>query len=215
MRKLGFLLGAAVLMLMAVASVEEVNAQKKGGGGGGFGGFGGPQTGLNLLNRADVKKELEVTDEQMEKLPAEVLVAISRVLNEKQFKRFKQLELQQRGTNAFKDAAVQKALNINDEQKKSITTILDASAKEIADLGFGGFGGFGKGGGNQEKIDGIRKDTKEKINGILTKQQRSSWRDMVGDEFTFTQPTFPGIGGFGKDKKGPEPKKDAKKKDTE
>ncbi len=209
MRKLGLLLTVSIVILMSVAWVEGQQGDKKKGG---FGGGGGQQSPLNVLNRADVKKELAITDEQLEKLPAEVLVAISKVLSEKQFKRFKQLELQQRGNNAFKDAAVQKALNITDEQKKSVNTILDGSAKEIADLGFGG---FGKGGGNQDKIAGIRKDAKEKINGILTKQQRSDWSDMVGEPFTFTQPTFPGFGGIGKDKKGPEPKKDAKKKDFE
>ena len=215
MRKYGLVLGGAVLFLMAIALVEEVNAQKKGTGGGGFGGGGfggfGQQTALNLLNRADVKKELEISDEQMKKIPDEVMVAISRVLDEKQFKRFKQIELQQRGNNAFKDEAIQKKLNINETQKTKIDEILEASAKEVAELnkgGKGGFGGFGK--GNQEKIDTIRSDAKERIMGALTKAQRKMWAEMVGEEFKFQQGGFGGFGGFGKDKKA-EPKKDAKK----
>ena len=210
MKKLGFVLAAAVLMLMTIAMVEEVNAQKKGGGGGGFGGFGGfgPQTPLTLLNRADVKEELKVTDEQMEKIPAEVMVAIGRVLDEKQFKRFKQLDLQKSGNSAFKNAEVQKTLKVTDDQKKTINTILEGATKEIADLNKdkkGGFGGFGKGNPNQEKIDNINADTKDKLLAVLTKDQRKTYRDLIGADFKFTQ----GFGGLGKDKKGPA--KDAKK----
>lgn len=210
MRKFGWFLTCSFMILGSVALVD---GQQPGGGGfGGFGGFGGgQQTALNILNRADVKKELDVTDEQLEKLPAEVLVAISKVLNEKQFKRLKQIDLQNRKNNAFKDAAVQTALSMTAEQKKNIASILEDETKEIAELfkgggkgGKGGFGGFGK--GTTEKTDNIRKETKEKIYTVLSKEQRATWRELVGEEFKFAQPTFGG--GFGKDKKKAEPKKD-------
>lgn len=207
MRKFGWFCIGATLLLVSVVWVEGFSQDKKGTGKGGFGGFGGggQQTGLNLLNRADVKKELEISDEQMDKLPAEVLVAISKVLTDKQFKRFKQLDLQKQGNNAFKDAGVQKQLKVNEDQKKSIATILEDSGKEVADLfKGGGKGGFGK--GSTEKIDGIRKEAKEKIYNVLTKEQRKSWREMIGEEFKFEQTGFGGFGGFGKggkDKKTP------------
>jgi hypothetical protein len=205
MRKIGWFISCSILIL---GSVTLVDGQQPGGGKGGFGGFGGgQQTPLNMLNRADVKKELEVTDEQLEKLPAEILVAISKVLSEKQFKRFKQIDLQNRKNAAFKDPAVQSALKMSDEQKKNIGSILEDETKEIAELfkgGKGGFGGFGK--GSTEKSDNIRKETKEKIYTVLSKEQRTTYRELIGEEFKFQQPTFGG-GGFGKDKK--------KAKDTE
>src|ERR1041385_8454245 len=109
MRKIGFLVAGGALLLLSVAFVDGLNAQQKKGtgqpggfGGGGFGGFNAPGAStLTLLNRAEVKKELDITDEQLEQMPAEVLTAVSKVLNEKQFKRFKQIELQQRGNRAF------------------------------------------------------------------------------------------------------------------
>jgi hypothetical protein len=213
MRKLGFVISGGAVLLMAVALVDGQQPQPKGGGFGGFGGFGTPAPGassLNLLNNKDVKKELDLTDEQLTKLPDEVLVAISKVLNEKQYKRFKQIELQQRGNRAFGDTKVQTALKINEEQKKNIASILEDANKELAEAApkFGGFGGKGGGGGfgkgNAEKIEKINADAKDKILAVLTKQQRKEWREMVGEEFKMTTPAFGGFGGgFGK--------KDAKK----
>ena len=217
MRKIGFLVTCSALLFLAVASVDGLQAQqKKGGaggggfGGGGFGGGGGPaQTALNLLNRAEVKKELELTDEQLEKLPAEVLLAISKVLNEKQNKRFKQIELQQRGNRAFSDKTVQETLKINEEQKKNIGSILEDATKERAEAlkgAFGGGGGFGKGG--NEKITKIDADAKDKILTVLTKEQRKMWREMVGEELKLTPGFGGGFGGFGK---GKDAKKDPNK----
>jgi hypothetical protein len=214
MRKFSAFLACGALLLMSVAWVEG-QQEKKQGGGGGFGGMfgGGPTNPYTLLMRADVKKEIDATDEQMEKLPDEMMVAISKVLNEKQFKRFRQLDLQKKQNVAFKDASVQKELKMTDEQKKNILTIITDETKEIAELmpkggGFGKGGGGGKGGGKetQEKIETVRKDAKEKIYTVLTKDQRKAWREMVGEEFKFTQQGFGG-GGFGG--KGKDAKKDA------
>jgi hypothetical protein len=211
MRKFGTFLGCGALLLMSVAWVEG-QQEKKQPGAGGFGfGRGGATNPFTLLNMTEVKKELDVTDEQMEKLPDEMMVAISKVLNEKQFKRFKQIDLQNHKNNAFKDPKVQKELKMTDEQKKNIAAILTDEAKEIADLAPKGGGGFGKGkggagGGNTEKIATIRNDSKEKIYTVLTKEQRKSWRDMIGEEFKF--PTNPFGGGFGK---GKDAKKDPPK----
>lgn len=213
MRKFGFFLSAGLLMFAAVALVDGLHAQQKGGGGfGGFGGGGGAQSPLTLLNNKDVRKELDLTDEQIEKLPAEVQAAIARVLSEKQLKRFKQIQLQQRGNNAFKDDAVQKQLGLSAEQKKNIGEILETSSKEIGELTKGGFGGFGKGkggaGGTTEKLEKIRTDARERILSALTKAQRKTWAEMTGEEFKMTT-GFGGFGGFGKGKT--DPKKDTPK----
>lgn len=209
MRKFGWFITCGIMIL---GSVTFVDGQFQPGGG--FGGFGGgQQTPLNILNRAEVKKELDVTDEQLEKIPAEVLVAISKVLNEKQFKRFQQIELQNRKNAAFKDAKVQEALKMTDDQKKTVLSILEDETKEIAELfkaggkgGKGGFGGFGK--GSTEKADNIRKEAKTKIyETVLSKTQRTAWRELVGEEFKFQQ--FGGFGGTGGKGKKTDPKKDA------
>ena len=58
---------------------------------------------VQLLNNPSVKKELELTDEQSQALPEAVMKALGGVLSDKQMKRFKQIELQQRGAAAFSD----------------------------------------------------------------------------------------------------------------
>ena len=198
MRKIGWCLASGVLILMSVAFVDgQQGGDKKRGGLGGIFSGGQRQNPLNLLNNAQVKKELDISDDQMEKLPAEVLIAIGKVLNEKQLKRFKEIELQQRGNNAFKDDAVQKNLKMTAEQKKSIESIIADSNKERTEAfkGAAGGGGFK---GIQEKLDTIQKESREKIYTLLSKDQRKAWREMIGEEFKLERPTF---GGFGKDKK--------------
>jgi hypothetical protein len=187
MRTIGMLVISGALILMSVAWVEG-QIVIPGGGKGGFGG--GPQSPLSLLNRSEVKKELNVTDEQLEKLSPEVMAAIAKVLDEKQFKRFKQIDLQQRGNNAFRDVAVQKELKFTDDQKMSIVSLLNDSDKEIKAL-MPKFGAGGKGTDFKaafEKIDNARKETKEKIFTVLTKDQRKTYREMIGEEFKFQQP---------------------------
>jgi hypothetical protein len=191
MRKMGlFLVGAMLLCFMSVTWVEGQPGQK----GKGFGGFGGQQTAVNLFNREDVKKELEITEDQAEKLPAEVMAAVGRVLSEKQFKRFKQIDLQQRGNNVFKDKTIQKQLKLTDDQVKNIGGVLDDTDKALSEIkgGKGGFGGFDK--ESQEKRATIRKEAKEKILTVLSKDQRATYRDMIGEEFKFQQFGIPGKG---------------------
>ncbi len=207
MRKYGFFFAGAAILGLSAVLVDGLQGQPKGGGGGGGGGGGNV---LTLVNNKDVKKELNITDEQAAKIPAEVLAALGKVLDEKQLKRLKQIQVQQMGNNAFKDAGVQKELNLTAEQKTSIDGILEVQTKELAEFK-GGFGGFGKGKGgadaakgNAEKADKVRKEATEKINGVLTKTQRATWREMTGEEFKFAAPTFGG-GNFGKKK---DPNKD-------
>lgn len=203
MRKIGLFMAMTATILLGVSWVEgQQDEKKKGGGKGGFGGFGGLQQRLDplaLLRNASVKKELDVTEEQMEKLSPEILAAIGKVLNEKQMTRFRQIELQERKNDAFKDDTVQSALKMTAEQKKSINTILEDSKKETTELFKAAAGGGGGGGGfqalqaNREKADTITKEAKEKIYAVLTSEQRKTWRGLVGEEFKIER----GFGGFG------------------
>jgi len=151
---------------------------------------------LQILNNPSVKKELDLTDEQAQALPDAVLKALSGVLSEKQFTRFKQIELQQRGAAAFADAKVQETLKLTDTQKIDIKTIVDDSRKEMRDA----FQGGGGAKGGMEKLDALRKETLEKITGVLSSDQKKSWRDMSGDAFKMER-TFGGFGGGGFKKK--------------
>jgi hypothetical protein len=194
MRRFGifFCCGAVALLGGTVMTEAQQFRQGKGGGGGGFGMFGGGGFGndpLALLRRGDVKKELDLSEEQTEKLPAAVLKAVGEVLNDKQMKRFRQIQLQSPGyqLQAFlKDEQLRKDLKINDSQTKSIEEVLEDQKKELAELfkeakGAGGFKGLG------EKMQGITKETKEKVMGVLTSDQKKQYKQIIGDEFKFEQ----------------------------
>jgi hypothetical protein len=187
MRRYGiFLFCSAIALFVLVAGSEAQTGGKGGKGGRGFGtGAGGGNDPLVLLNRADVKKELDLTDEQVEKLPAVVLKAVGEVLNDKQMARFRQLDLQKKDTAALKDAKLRKELNITESQVKIMDEIFADSAKELKELFADAKGGNLK--GMQEKVQGLNKETKEKVFGVLTADQKKAYKQMIGDEFKFEQ----------------------------
>jgi hypothetical protein len=210
MRRIGIVLSTFVIGLVTVGLVtgqqEQQQPKKKFGGGFGFGGFGGKGgtaiSTLTLLNNEQVQKELEVTPEQLEKVPDAVQKALAEVLNEKQAKRLRQIDLQVRGVNAFNDSKVQSQLKITDEQKENIKTIITESGKERQEIFKEAQGGNFE--GMQEKMTALTKETQEKVQGVLTADQRKQWRQMIGDEFKLENPGFGGFGGgkgFGKKKK--------------
>jgi hypothetical protein len=181
--------GAVALLVLAVGSEAQ---QGKKGGKGGFGAFGFGKDNndpMVLLRREDVKKELDVTTEQMDKLPGAVMKAIGEVLSDKQMTRFRQLDLQKRDTTAFKDEKIRKELKFTDSQVKTVDEILTESAKEAKDIfktaqenkDFKGI---------MEKVTALNKETKEKVFGVLTADQKKSYNQMRGDEFKFEEKAF-------------------------
>ncbi len=204
MRKIGVLLGTFALGLVLVNLVTgQQEAQKKrfGGGGFGFGGFGAVQTSpIALINNEQVQKELDITPEQLEKVPEAIDKALAEVLNPKQSARLRQISLQLRGPRAFTDAKVQKDLKMTEEQVTSVKSILDDSTKEAAEIrkeaqAQGDFQG------SFQKIATLNKETAEKVQGILTADQRKQWKQMTGEEFKLEQKGFGGLGGFKKKNK--------------
>jgi len=174
--------------------------------GGGMGGPGGGQVDpLNLVRNPQVRKELEVSDEQIQKLPDAVRKALGDVLNDKQMKRLREIELQQLGARAFNDAKVQKDLKFSEEQRDNVKTILLDSQKESFEL-FKSKDDFKA---NMEKVLALQKETNEKLTNVLSSDQKRAWKQMLGDEFKMEKKgfAFPG-------KKGP-PKKDNKKDDLQ
>ncbi|HEV3235477.1 MAG TPA: hypothetical protein VGZ25_00715 [Gemmataceae bacterium] len=113
----------------------------------------------------------------------EILKAADTILKPDQIKRLKQIELQQLGTQAFTRPEVQTALSLKDDQKEKVKAIADAAATEMRELRQGG----NQQQGNREKIAAIRKETQEKIQAVLTDDQKKTWKDMTGDPFQMPQ----------------------------
>jgi hypothetical protein len=181
MRLFGKLVLTLALVLGFVAVVESQQQRQLGGP---------PRQGtnsLNLVQNPAVQKELNISEEQLKKLPAAVQKALAEVLDPNQVKRLRQIELQQRGPQALADAKVAQELKLSETQSEKIKTILEDSRKETAELFKGG---------NREsfqKLGALRKETQEKVQNVLTEEQKSAWKNLVGEEFKM--PTFPGFGG--------------------
>jgi hypothetical protein len=205
MRRTVMVLSALSLLLISVNLV--VGQQGKGGGKGrgfgGFGGFGGGGFGgtdpVSLVRNPQIRKELDISEEQLEKLPAAVNKALKEVLTEQQHGRLNQIQIQLKGIRAFTEADVQTRLKLTAEQKENIEMIIDDSDKERRELF--GKGGFGGGGGAREKIEAMNKEAREKVEGVLTADQRKAFRQMTGPEFKMEFGGFGGGGGFGGKKK--------------
>lgn len=113
---------------------------------------------------------------------AEVMAAIGDILKPEQVKRLKQIELQQAGSRAFTRADVATALKLTDEQKEKIKTINEDAGKQLAELRQGG-----NAQNNREKIAAVNKETTEKVQGVLTDDQKKAFKEMTGEPFTIVR----------------------------
>jgi hypothetical protein len=157
-----------------------------GGGFGGAGGFGGPQIPRDDEGQVEYYKTmLKMTEERM--------AVTKSVLTADQQTRLSQLETQQLGVNAFSNAKVTKALGLTEEQTKKIKELNDEMAKERGEMQREMFGGGGGGFDRekfaevQKKIKNLTDETGEKIEKTLSAEQKSKWKQMVGEPFDLTK----------------------------
>jgi hypothetical protein len=176
-------------------------------------GFFGPG---GLLLSPDVKKELKLTDDQASKVKEalekvgdkhrgsfekfrdmsnderrKVMLAIREdtnkaiagVLDAKQVKRFHQIEWQLSGPNALRDPELQKELQLSDEQKKKIDGIYADTDKKVEQL-FQGGNPQAAG----EKLQQLFKDTQDKVNGVLSDDQKKKMKETLGPRFELQPP---------------------------
>jgi len=113
--------------------------------------------------------------ELMKKVGEETTKALADVFKPEQLARYKQLQLQVRGVQAFTEADVQKDLKLTDEQKDKIKTINADYDKDMADLrAAGDFQAM------RTKVPAMRKEAMEKAVAVLTDEQKESWKSMTG-----------------------------------
>jgi Spy/CpxP family protein refolding chaperone len=200
---------AAAVAVMAVSPVLAQQRQR---------GFGGMGT-LMLLGQKSVQEELKLSDEQVKKIAElqekqrEVLQgfrdlsqeerrakiqemvktqneALAKILKPEQLKRTRQIALQQqvRLGLAFvlANEEIAKELKITDEQKAKLEEIQSKARGEMQGLGFDEEG--------RKKREEIRTATNEKVNGILTAEQKAKLKELQGEPFK-GKIEFPQFGG--------------------
>jgi len=179
---------------------------------GGFGGFGGkgkqddaakerftkymekvnalkdvPEDKLEAKIRETFKEEIEGPAKEVEK-----------ILKPEQMARLKQIGRQQGGPGAYLKPENVKDLKLTDEQTKKLKDINDELQKDVRELfGAGGKGGFSA--ETREKMTALNKEAKEKADALLTDEQKSKWKELIGEPFTVQR---------GGGRPQPKPKKD-------
>ena len=129
--------------------------------------------------------------ERRAKSTEEAWKAIGGVLKEDQVKRLKQIELQVGGAFVYSRKDVAEALKISDDQKEKIRDASQSMFKEMADLreeyGIKGFGAPKLDADKQKEYEkksaAITKDLTTKIQGTLTDEQKTKWKEMTGEPF--------------------------------
>jgi Spy/CpxP family protein refolding chaperone len=96
------------------------------------------------------------------------------ILDARQLARLKQIALQRSGAEALRYTEVAKALNLTDEQKEQIKHIHIKMREDIRSL---------RGEKTSKKIEEMRKGTGEKMMNVLTAEQKTMLKEMMGEPF--------------------------------
>ena len=111
----------------------------------------------------------------------------SGVFNQKQMGRYRQLELQSRGFDAFLDPTVQRQLSLTAGQLRQLRTLAvqtDRQLRQLRPLP-------GQADQAQRQRAEIRAQALGSVNDLLTPQQRQVWTGLVGQRFNFPPATQP------------------------
>lgn len=131
---------------------------------------------LRDLGREEAREKMQ---EMMTSINTESMKALDSVLKPEQVARLKQIQLQQEGAQAFAKPEIQKALKLSDDQKEKVKLITEDYDKERRAL-------FQPGGnvqGGFEKMGALRKETMERVQAVLTDEQRKAWKELTGEPF--------------------------------
>jgi hypothetical protein len=148
------------------------------------------------LNDDERRERMEAMRAKQEEVFRGTEEKLSKILDEKQLARFKELRLQRQGVGALMRPELAKQLELSEEQQDKIRKIQEGARPE------------GRGPGNfQEMSEEERREfftqmreRREKadaeILAVLTDEQKTKWNELQGEKFDFPR-GGPGGGGFG------------------
>ncbi len=169
-------------------------------------------SGFMLLTQKSVQKELKLSDDQIKKLEAALAKqkeiyqglgdldakerakklaqlsvagekAISETLKPEQIKRFVEISRHHEGLHQSveaKDGEVAAALRLTDDQKAKIKTIGEELGTEVREAVKAAAGDRTK---MAAKMQDLRKSGDEKLMKLLTDEQKTKWRELIGEPF--------------------------------
>lgn len=148
-----------------------------GGPGGEMGGppAGGPPMGDPGRFEGPPRRDRRQEDAQLEK-------DVKAVLSEAQFKRLKEIVLQQSGPSALARRDVADQLGLTEEQSAKIREILESNRPERPDFQ-GGRPDPSEMDEMRERMEAQREKLNKKLLAVLTEGQKSKWQAMLGKPF--------------------------------
>ena len=152
--------------------LESMRPQGRGGRDGGGGGRGGNGGGRGGFGRGGDPEQAAATDKKLKE-----------ILNDKQYKRFHELSLQQAGGFALNQPKVAEQLKLTSSQKSKLEDYNLDMREEMQDMFSGG------GGGDRESMMAefrlMRTEYGKKMLKVLNADQKKKWAEMVGKPFKF------------------------------
>jgi hypothetical protein len=100
--------------------------------------------------------------------------AVVGVLNPDQIKRLREIDLQERGPMALYDPEVRRSLKITDEQLGKLKNLADDSLQQVQKA---------YDARDMKKVREVVRSAQDKLNDILTDEQKRTWREMMGKPF--------------------------------
>jgi Spy/CpxP family protein refolding chaperone len=163
---------------------------------------------MGLLQNEQVQKELQLTEEQKQKLQGlgremrdnrgAMQAKVAEILQPSQVERLKQIRLQVGGPMAVLQPDVAKDIELTDEQRGKIKAIMEQGrAKAFGDLSPEQ---------RREKMQQVRKEHAAKVLEVLTPQQREKLDTLKGPKFDLDMSKVRKPGqGAGRRADGPKP----------
>jgi len=140
------------------------------------------------VKNPDAAKQFQEAQEALAKIGE----AVKGTLTDDQKKRVGQIALQRGGPTAVMRPDIAGQMNFTDEQKEKLKAIAQEQGQKTRELFQNG-----KDGDRAElvkKFEELRKEHGEKIVGVLTDEQKSKWKELVGEPFKGELTPF-GVGG--------------------
>lgn len=177
--------------------------------------FGGGDRGTREeLSDADRQAQREERIKQIQEQAKNTEEKVRGLLKPEQFKRLKQIELQQQGVNGLNRPDIAQALGLTEEQKQGMKEIFGGLQKQTEEIGeqsrsvFQGFREAGeeeraklreKGEQLRAKGEAIRKEAQQKAMALLTDEQKGKLKGLMGEPFQLEQRAMPGRPGGGRE----------------
>ena len=117
---------------------------------------------------------------EIQKLVRKMDESVAEILKPEQVKRLREISLQEQGIRALADPDIENELKMTEEQKQKIKGIFKETMKQRMEL-------VSTGGGNSEeakkKMADLRKSMEEKMQNVLTAEQKAKWKELTGEPF--------------------------------